>query len=224
MKPARVWAGIDARASLSLGRSMQLMPTRTTLPLRRRITGGGAVLRGPWLLRGALRVPRGHGLLGAGPSFAAHWFGQVHARWLRRMGLPHVECYEGPVVEHWSCFAGRLTGEVLVGERKITGIAQAWRRDEVLVTSGTLLSAVPWTLMAQALGKGSSHDMQELDTSTVNAQQCLGPIVPMAWAVSLYTELSDALFTANASNCIRRAVPVAPGDGQPLASIASGFD
>lgn len=224
MKPVRIWTGIDQPASLSLGPSMRRWPIRTTLPVHWRITGGGAVLRGPWLLRGALRVPRGHRVLGAGPVTAARWFGQVHARWLHRMGVPLAHCHDGPAVAHWSCFAGRSPGEVLVGERKIIGIAQAWRRDVVLLTSGTLLSEVPWPLMADALGRNSPRDMQDLHRSTVDVQRCVGPMRPNAWAASLITELEDALHAAGASETFHGAVPMGPGIGQSRTSIASWAD
>ena len=210
MKSVRVWTGIDERVSLSLGRSMRHWPTPTSTPpglcVRRRLSGGGAVLRGPRLLRASVRLPRGHGVLGAGPATAARWFGQLHLRWLRRMGVPLAHCHEGPALEHWSCFAGRSCGEVLLGQRKIVGIAQAWRRDVVLIHSGTLLSDVPWALMADALGRNSPRELRDLHASTVGVQRCVGPILSQAWAASLATELEDALHTAGASQSLHGAV------------------
>lgn len=196
MKPVRLWTGIDPHASLSLGRSMRGLQPTSLLPVRWRITGGGAVLRGPWMLRGAVRLPREHELLRGGPAQAARWLGAVHVKWLRRMGMAHVECYEGPVLEHWSCFAGLVPGEVVMGPQKITGIAQAWRRHDVLLTSGTLLSAVPWSLLCDAMRHNRPFDVVALQARAIDAQQCLGPLPPQPWAGSLLATLSEALLTA----------------------------
>ncbi len=193
MKPARIWTGIDRRASLSLGRSMHGLQLAPLLPVRLRITGGGAVLRGPWMLRGALRLPREHELLRGGPAQAARWLGGVHAKWLRRMGMNHVACYEGPVLEHWSCFAGRVPGEVVLGGRKITGIAQAWKRHDVLLTSGTLLSAVPWRMLCDAMHHQRPFEADGLKARSIDAEQCLGHLSAQPWAESLFSTLSEAL-------------------------------
>lgn len=151
-------------------------------------------------------MPPGHPLLGGGPSLAARWFGSVHARWLRRMGVSQANCYEGPVVEHGSCFAGRVAGEVLIGERKITGISQAWQRNSVLLTSGTLLSAVPWALLSDALGHRSMGEKQLLNATTIDAEQCLGPLQPQEWAAHLFDVLTDAVTMTNAFGPIESVI------------------
>lgn len=196
MKPARIWTGIDGRASLSLGPSLHRLQPSPLIPVRLRIAGGGAVLRGPWMLRGAVRLPREHELLSGGPVQAARWLGGVHQKWLRRIGIPHIQCYEGPVLQHWSCFAGRVPGEVLIGQRKITGIAQAWRRHDVLLTSGTLLSAVPWLLLCDAMHQNKPFEVETLKARATDLQQCLGPIPAQPWAESLFATLSEAVLTA----------------------------
>lgn len=219
MKPAGAWTGVDTRPSVSLGRSMPMPVPRAaaSLPMRRRLSGGGAVLRGPWLLRAALRLPPGHALLRGGPTQAAHRFGQIHAQWLRRMGLAEIACYEGPQQEHWSCFAGRARGEVMVGQRKIVGIAQAWRRQAVLLSSGTLLSPVPWSMLAEALGSRAAQDLHHLEPTSVDATQCLGRLRSQAWAASLQSALDGALLTADAPTDPSAAVWAAsvPRLGQP---------
>lgn len=206
MKRACAWTGIDARPSLSLGRSLPMPRTAAALPVRRRLSGGGAVLRGPWLLRAALRLSHGHGLLRGGPAQAARRFGQIHALWLRRMGLTEAACYEGPLQEHWSCFAGRVCGEVMVGQRKIVGIAQAWRRHAVLLSAGTLLSPVPWSMLAEAMGSRAAQDLHLLGPTSVDASECLGRLRPRFWAESLQSTLDDALLAADASPSFDSAV------------------
>lgn len=196
MKSVRIWTGIDRGASLSLGRSMRRLQPIPLLPVRLRITGGGAVLRGPWMLRCGVRLPRDHDLLRGGPAQAARWLGGVHVKWLRRMGMAHVECYEGPVLEHWSCFAGRVPGEVVLGGQKITGIAQAWKRHDVLLTSGTLLSAVPWSMLCDAMHHDRPFEEDALKARSIDARQCLGHLPPQPWAESLFATLSEALLTA----------------------------
>ncbi|QHE86237.1 hypothetical protein [Hydrogenophaga sp. BPS33] len=215
MKRARIWTGIDRRASLSLGRSMRGLQTAALLPVRLRITGGGAVLRGPWMLRCAVRLPREHELLRGGPAQAARWLGGVHVKWLRRMGMAHVECYEGPVLEHWSCFAGRVPGEVVMHRQKITGIAQTWRRHDVLLTSGTLLSAVPWSLLCDAMHRSRLFEADALKVRAIDVQQCLGSLPPQPWAESLFVTLSEALLSAQ---------PLAPNASEIRPIAHSGCD
>lgn len=210
MKPVRIWTGIDRRASLSLGRSMRRLKPIPLLPVRLRITGGGAVLRGPWMLRSAVRLPREHVLLRGGPAQAARWLGGVHVTWLRRLGMTHIECYEGPVLEHWSCFSGRVPGEVVMGPQKITGIAQVWRRHDVLLTSGTLLSAVPWSLLCGAMHHDRPLEVDALKAWAIDAQQCLGPLPPQPWAESLFATLSEALLTGQPLDPNSSATMVAP--------------
>lgn len=168
-----------------LGRSQHALQVTRVLPIRRRASGGGAVLAGPWLLRAAVRLPRGHVLLQHGPGSLARWMGSIHLGWLQAQGLHGACLYEGTAQDHWACFAGRSTGEVLVAGRKLTGIAQRWQRSGVLVSAGTLIDPPPWALLCEALARPAS-DAQELACSTTSLSACRPCVVDKrAWAGNL---------------------------------------
>ena len=169
------WAGValDERVSLVLGRAWRTFPVRPGIPVRLRASGGSAVLRGPWLLRAAVRLPPHHALLQGGPVAAARWLGGVHLQWLTGQGISHAQLYVGPTIDHWSCFAGRGPGEVLVGGRKIVGIAQAWRRHAVWLVSATLLTPPPWRLLCESMGHPAT-DAAALDAGGVGCAAVSG--------------------------------------------------
>lgn len=192
-KPARVWALPGSAAYVSLGRSQHPLPIASALPVRRRASGGGAVLAGPWLLRAAVRLPRDHVLTRHGPAALAAWLGQVHVDWLEAGGIANARLHRGPGTGHWACFAGRSPGEVLVDGRKLTGIAQVWRRSGVLAMAGTLLDPPAWPVLCDALGRAES-EAAELARTTISVRECVGhPLDAPAWARSLRAVLQTAL-------------------------------
>lgn len=149
---------------------MRGLQTANSLPVRLRITGGGAVLQGPWMLLGAVR-------------------------------MSHLECYEGPSLEHWSWCAGRVPGEVVLGGQKTTGIAQAWKRHDVLLTTGTLLSAVPWWMLCDAMHHHRPFEADALKAQSIDAEQCLGHLPAQPWTESLFATLSEALLSTQPIVC-----------------------
>jgi lipoate-protein ligase A len=182
-----------SKAAVVLGRSQYAMPTDPVLPVRRRASGGGAVLTGPWLLRSAVLLPRGHAVVTAGMVAAARWFGTLHLDWLRSHGIEGAQLHEGPTLAHWACFAGRGPGEVLVGGRKIVGIAQVWRRRAVLLSAGTLLAPQPWPLLCATLRQPAEQAVG-IAAATVSAFECLGREVDgAAWAETLRASLAQAV-------------------------------
>lgn len=181
-----------------LGRAQRKLPTDPVLPVRLRASGGGAVLTGPWLLRAAVLLPTSHALASRGPAAAARWFGDVHLRWLQAQGEGGAALHTGATVAHWACFAGRGPGEVVIGQRKIVGIAQAWRRRAILLSSGTLLSPPPWPLLCAALRR-PREDADLLAAVTVSAADCLGREADTAtWADALRDALERALWQTEA--------------------------
>lgn len=192
-KGARVYAATGGRPAVILGRSQRGVQVRPVLPVRHRFSGGGAVLGGPWLLRAAVRLPRDHPLLRKGPAAVARWFGGLHLRWLHERGLASARLYDGPLQDHWACFAGLGPGEVLVDGRKLVGVAQAWKRHGALISSATLLQAPPWDLLCEAMARPAA-DGDVLASRTIGLDECLGrPVAGGDWAPSLRAALSAAL-------------------------------
>lgn len=195
-KPPRAWVLPGGCPSVVLGRSQHALRVRAALPVRRRASGGGAVLAGPWLLRAAVRLPRGHPLLRSGPASLARWLGEVHLQWLHAAGVAGARMHAGPGREHWACFGGCNVGEVVVDGRKLTGIAQAWRRSGVLVAAGTLVHPPHWLVLCEAMERPAA-EAAELAAATTTLQECLRlrPDVA-AWADGLRAALRDALCRA----------------------------
>lgn len=180
-------------AVVVLGRGQHHLATDPGLPVRRRASGGGAVLSGPWLLRALVVLPRSHALARDGLMATARWYGEVHHHWLRAQGIADATLYRGPTLDHWACFAGLGPGEVRVGDRKLVGIAQLWKRRHVLLSAGTLLAPPPWSRLCQSLGQPADQAAM-LVARSVSAQDCVGrPVDAQAWARSLAGALRFAL-------------------------------
>lgn len=194
-QPPAAWVAVGRRPALVLGRSQHGLRPATCLPVRRRASGGGAVLTGPWLLRSLVRLPLTEALAREGPGSLAHWVGGVHLRWLASLGLQDAELYGRPVQDHWACFLGRGPGEVVVQGRKLLGIAQAWHRGTAWAWSATLLQPPPWTLLCDALGQPEAAAL--LAQRTISMQECLGgPLDPVACERSLRAALQRGLAAA----------------------------
>lgn len=172
-------------AIVVLGSAQRELWTDAKLPVRVRSSGGGAVLSGPWLLRDAVVLPRSHALGRHGPAAAARWYGDIHCRWLRAQGIGAAALYQGAAMDHWACFAGRVAGEVLVGNRKMVGIAQAWRGQTITLCAGTLIAPAPWALLCDSLGRPRDAAVA-LVALTIDAQEYLRrPVDARAWADAL---------------------------------------
>jgi lipoate-protein ligase A len=203
MKAARAWVLAGGRPAIILGRSQHLLAAHSELPVRRRASGGGAVLAGPWMLRAAVRLPRDQSLARHGPAALARWLGDVHLQWLQAQGVPGLELQQGAGERHWACFARLGTGEIGVGGRKLMGVAQVWRRSVVLASAGTLLQVPPWEVLCEALGHPAS-EAAELAAATVTLAQCAPrQLEPEEWAAALRVKLEAALARAGASRPAR---------------------
>lgn len=193
MKAARAMVLEGGRPAIILGRSQHQLAARSELPVRRRASGGGAVLTGPWLLRAAVLLPRDHPLTRRGPAALARWLGEVHLQWLQAQGVPGLEMQQGAGERHWACFARLGTGEIGVGGRKLMGVAQVWRRSVVLASAGTLLQVPPWEVLCEALGQPAA-EAAELAAATMTLAQCAPQhLAPAQWAGGLRAALATAL-------------------------------
>lgn len=173
-KPPRCWVGAGTRATIVLGRAQHGLQVRPLLPVRRRASGGGAMLDGPWLLRALVRLPREHALAQHGPAPLARWLGELHRQWLLTRGIA-ARMHSGASPDHWACFAGRGPGELLVDDRKLVGIAQTWRRSSVSIGAATLLHPAPWLLLCDAFGQPETA--ARLAAATISLRECADAFV-----------------------------------------------
>lgn len=170
-------------------------------PVVVRDAGGGAVLAGPWMLSASIVLPADHPLVaGTGTVSSYRWLGVLHAGLLRDLGIP---AYAVPPEEvrlaspapslKWACFGSLSPWEVVVGQRKIVGLAQVRRRTGVLLTCGTLISSPDWPLLCAALGANPA-DAQRLQACTTSCTEQLGaPLLATVLAEGLHHMLVDVL-------------------------------
>jgi lipoate-protein ligase A len=93
----------------------------------------------------------------------------------------------------WACFGGLSPWEVVVGQRKIVGLAQVRRRTGVLLASGTLISPPDWPLLCDALGSDPA-DAARLRACTTSCAEELGaPLLATVLAERLHHVLTDVL-------------------------------
>ena len=199
----RVWLYRDAAVVLGRGQPLPAAAAEAPgLPLVQRPSGGGAVLVGPWMIGTSLVLPAHHAVAGSILD-AYRWFGTAHAHWLRGMGVA-AEAERGSATRpHWACFAGRGPWEVEAGGRKIVGLAQARKRHAVLLVAGTLVDAVPWRRLAEALQRAPG-DAAELERTTVSAAELLGRCVDApAWARALLRVLERRVVEATPAPAAR---------------------
>lgn len=182
-------AATPVRVAVSLGCAQAGVQVRG-LPARTRTTGGGSVLLGPWLLRAVLVLPRSHAALADGPRGAALWFSDAHRRWLHEAGIA-AQPWSGPTMDHWSCFAGRGPGELFVGDRKLTGIAQRWQARRAVLWSATLLTPVPWELLCVALGH-APQEAAELEAAATSVAHVNAQARPSAHALATWLAAAAA--------------------------------
>ncbi|MHB8330477.1 MAG: lipoyl protein ligase domain-containing protein [Acidimicrobiales bacterium] len=118
----------------------------------RRPTGGGAVTVVPggqvWV---DAWVPRGDSAWDDDIIHSAQWFGDAWAAGLGSLGAERLSVHRHRAVHTaWSgtiCFAGLGPGEVLVGGRKVVGLAQRRTRHGARLHSMAVLEWDPWSVV-----------------------------------------------------------------------------
>ncbi|MCO5401574.1 lipoate--protein ligase family protein [Ralstonia soli] len=189
-------------------------------PVVVRDAGGGAVLAGPWMLSASIVLPADHPLVGTGTVSSYRWLGVLYAGLLRDLGIP---AYAVPPEElqmtppdrslKWACFGSLSPWEVVVGQRKIVGLAQVRRRTGVLLTCGTLIAPPDWPLLCAAL-RANPEDALRLQACTTSCSEQLGvPLMATVLAEGLHHMLVDVLgeqVDASDTRPSRRAPYTAP--------------
>ncbi len=202
LRPAvRLWT--YASPGIVLGRAQEALHPGLVggaTPVVLRDSGGGAVLAGPWMLSASNVLPADHPQVGTGTVSSYRWLGVLHAGLLRDLGIaayavPPEELQVAPpdASLKWACFGGLSPWEVVVGRRKIVGLAQVRRRTGVLLTCGTLVSAPDWPLLCATLGANAA-DAERLRACTTSCAEQLGaPLMATVLAERLHHMLIDVL-------------------------------
>jgi len=210
----RVWAFSDPAVVLGCSqRPTSAMAQRAAAAgahLCVRQTGGGAVLAGPWLLGASVLLPPRHPLVVASIPQSFRWFGLAHARWLQSIGIAAhaVTAAAAPdePASSWACFARLSPWEVEADGGKIVGLAQARRRNGIVLGSAVLLAEPPWALLCEVLGEPRAH-ARVLASRTSSCARILGqPVAPDALARSLLSVLSATVCEAESLLSFERAV------------------
>ncbi|MES2263235.1 MAG: lipoate--protein ligase [Pseudomonadota bacterium] len=147
-----------------------------------RQAGGGAVLTGPWMLSASIVLPHGHPLASPNLVHSYRWLGELYAAVLRRRGIAAhainpaeaARLQAGTQAPDWACYGGYSPWEVVVGQRKIVGLAQVRRRTGVLLVAGLLLEQPDWSLLSRAMGQPPA-DADALFSCTTSCAQQRGP-------------------------------------------------
>lgn len=187
---------------LVLGRSQKIDPSLQARAKARevsicnRLTGGGAVLAGPWLLCASIVLPPHHALVSSHIVDSFRWLGQIHADWLRGFGVPANCAARGmqtpdPGLE-WACFGNIASWEVEADEGKIVGLAQARTHNGALFTSATLVEPPPWGLLCDIMGQRPGLEMALARRTSSCAQFTHAPprIASMATALARALEVA----------------------------------
>lgn len=145
-----------------------------------RQAGGGAVLVGPWMLSASVLLPNAHALVPGNLVASYRWLGELYAALLQDLGIAaHAIAPEEaralqqavPAELAWACYGGFSPWEVVVGQKKIVGLAQVRRRTGVLLVAGLLLDRPDWALLVQAMDKPATHTALLENGTTSCAQQ-----------------------------------------------------
>lgn len=127
-----------------------------------RKAGGGAVLVGSWMLSASVVLPHSHPLATSSPVSSYRWLGQCFADVLRLNGvaahaitLDETRAFRqsndlGKELT-WACYGDLSPWEVVVGQRKLVGLAQVRRSTGILLVAGLLLSRPDWPVLCQAM-------------------------------------------------------------------------
>jgi lipoate-protein ligase A len=199
-RPAyRVW--LYRESALVMGRpQFESTAFRSrTLPVVFRSSGGGAVPVGPWMVGMSVALPNDHPFVSPGIADTYRWIGEMHAQVLRRLGARVSVVHPASVPPSdqrssaWSCFGALSPWEVVgSGRRKLVGLAQARRKNGVLLVAGTLVTKPDWYLFARWMGRDAAA-AQALIARATDCEREIGHAVPSVVAADLAEALRGRL-------------------------------
>lgn len=183
----------------------------SSVAVRVRPSGGGAVLVGPWMVGVSAILPVAHPLLGRTLTDGYRWLGELFSQVLGEAGIeahaldPAIEpsriASGAGTAAGWACFGGLSAWEVVDDQgRKLVGLAQQRRRTGVLVTAGLLVSRPDWRLLCDSMGV--PDDARHLAAGTTSCDQFGGAtgVDRREWARRIEGALRRALATDTVRN------------------------
>ncbi len=194
--------------SQRLDAAMSAAARAAGVALVERRSGGGVVLAGPWLLGVSVLLPPDHPLVVPSVTESYRWFGEAHARALRRAGIrcQAVGVATARAVAHswrsqpagttarWACFGAVSPWEVITaGGRKLVGLAQVRRRTGALLVSGTLLAQPDWRVLCSVVGRSADAVAQLGARASSCEAELRRPVRPDPIACLVVEALRDAL-------------------------------
>lgn len=203
----RLWAYHEPAVILGCSQSKLILGEPSSSPagidLLQRQTGGGAVLVGPWMLSASILLPCSHALVCDSAVQSYRWLGELFVSVLGDAGISAeaITPEQARESQHqnrgnqlgWACYGGLSPWEVVVGEKKIVGLAQVRRRTGILLVAGLLLDRPDWQLLCRAMDK-QAGDADMLDRQTTSCAEQLGRALPMtAIADPLQRSLRNAI-------------------------------
>lgn len=176
----RVWNHV--KPAIVLGCSQRSLRTGGTLrppgglAVLERVSGGGAVLCGPWMVSVSVALPPGHAWVVGGGLEAYRRLGRLHAEALARLGIETLTVPPGDVAHAnqrlgggvpWACFGSLAPWELTdLAGRKLVGLAQRRQRNGVLLVAGTLCHQPDWLVLCNAMGfPGDASRLQGITAS-----------------------------------------------------------
>jgi lipoate-protein ligase A len=203
----RLWR--YAEPGVVLGRSQRNLVSaaevreRAGISLVERHAGGGAVLTGPWMLSASIVLPESHTLASPRLVDSYRWLGEIYADVLQQFGIAAqaLPPERATVLQQdtrtagleWACFAGFSPWEVVVGDRKIVGLAQSRKRNGTLFVAGLLLARPDWILLTRALDKPDASCAALAARTTSCAEQLQRELHPDSIVMPLVHALRQAL-------------------------------
>lgn len=180
--------GCSQRNAVSAEQALE----RAGIGLSTRLAGGGAVLVGPWMLSASIVLPRSHPLVASNLTESYRWVGERFASVLRHVGISahsispeeaqHLQQLSAGALS-WACYGGFSPWEVVVGRRKILGLAQVRKQTGVLLVAGLLLHNPEWMLLCRVMG-APPLDAGLLELCTTSCTEQLGRVLPLTEIVS----------------------------------------
>ena len=188
------------RAQLGMLHQHSGSPTHQVL----RKAGGGAVLVGTWMLSASVVLPLSHAMVTSSPVSSYRWLGQCFANVLRLNGVAaHAITPEetrtfrqaddlGAALA-WACYGDLSPWEVVVGQRKLVGLAQVRCSTGILLVAGLLLSRPDWPILCQAMQRPTSQAEYLRDRTTSLQEETSETLGLLDIAPQLASALNNAL-------------------------------